>query len=213
MWMVVGSLLRRLATGGGRRGHQPIPRREEEEEREAVRAAAKGFKETAFSHVHAKNWREAALAFGEQAACDLKLGDEPSAASALLHSAQSYAWIHEEDEGSVAATKHALDQAIALFVKLNDLRMAAFCCVELAEMYVEQGELQTASDFFEKAAGYYGSNRDSTYCRYEADRIRFLLAQKEDYYLQLSEHDYWRKQTYEVLATGIMSTSQLHKRT
>ncbi|RLN33786.1 hypothetical protein C2845_PM03G02670 [Panicum miliaceum] len=198
MWMV-GSALRRLATGGGRRGHEPIPRREEEE-REVMRAAAKGFKETAFSHVHAKNWREAALAFGEQAACDLKLGDELSAASALLHSAQSYAWIHEEDEGSVAATKLALDQALALFVKLNDLQMAAVSCVELAELYVEQGELQTASDFFDKAADYYGSDRQSQHCRYEAGRIRHLLDHKEDYH-QLSEHDYLRKQMYEVLAT------------
>ncbi|CAL4967889.1 unnamed protein product [Urochloa decumbens] len=203
MWMV-WSLLRRLATaGGGRRGHEPIPRREEEEEREVVRAAAKGFKETAFSQVDAKNWREAALAFGEQAACDLKLGDELSAASALLRSAQSYAWIHEEDEGSVAATKLALDQAITLFVKLNDLRMAAICCEELAELYVEQGELLTAADFFDKAADYYGHNRQKRHCRYEAGRIRFLLDHKENYD-RLPEQDYWRKQMYEVLATGLM---------
>ncbi|CAO2046883.1 unnamed protein product [Urochloa humidicola] len=199
-------LLRRLATtGGGRRGHEPIPRPEKEEEREVIRAAAKGFKKTAFSHVRAKNWKEAALAFAEQAACDLTLGDELSAASALLESARSYAWIHEEDEGSVAATKLALDQAIALFVKLNQLPMAAACCEELAELYVEQGELQTAADFFEKAADYYGSNRHNRHCRYEAGRIRFLLDHKEKYH-QLS---YLRKQIYEVLATGIMSTSQL----
>jgi alpha-soluble NSF attachment protein len=40
--------------------------------------------------------REAALAFGEQAAYDLKLGDELSAASALLRSAKCYTWIHDQ---------------------------------------------------------------------------------------------------------------------
>ncbi|RLM78358.1 hypothetical protein C2845_PM12G22660 [Panicum miliaceum] len=200
MWMV-GSLLRRLAAGGGP-GHEPKPIRRWEEEREVMRATAKGFNETAFSHVQAKNWREAALAFGEQAAYDLKLGDEQSAASALLLSAKCYAWIHDEDEGAIAATKLALDKALALFLKRDDLEMAAASCVELAELYVEQRELQTALDFFEKVAGYYGSNRRSRRCRFEAGRLRFLLAKKETY--RQSPDPDWRSQLYEVFATGIM---------
>lgn len=90
--------------------------------------------------------------------------------------------------------------------------MAAVSCVELAELYLEQGELQAASDFFEKAADYYGSDHYGRHCRYQAGRIRYLLAYKQNYH-QLPEHDYLRKQMYEVLATGIMSTSQLHKKT
>ncbi|CAL4886267.1 unnamed protein product [Urochloa decumbens] len=203
MWMV-WSLLRRLATAGsGRRGRELIPRREEEEEeREVVRAAAKGFKETALSHVDAKNWREAALAFGEQAACDLKLGDELSAASALLRSAQSYAWIHEEGLGCCHETRTGPSHHAVREVK----RSANGCYLlreELAELYVEQGELLTAADFFDKAADYYGHNRQKRHCRYEAGRIRFLLDHKENYD-RLSEQDYWRKQMYEVLATGLM---------
>jgi len=55
MWMVgLGSLFRRLAAGGAL-GHEPKPIPRWEEEREVMRATAKGFKETAFSHVHAKN--------------------------------------------------------------------------------------------------------------------------------------------------------------
>ncbi|RCV07642.1 hypothetical protein SETIT_1G261500v2 [Setaria italica] len=198
MWNV-GSLLRRLATGGGR-GHEPIPRWEEE--REAMRAAAKGFKKAAFSHVHAKNWREAALAFDEQAACDLKLGDELSAASALLHSAKCYVWIHDEDQGAISATKFALDKAVALSVKTNDLEIAAMSCEELAELYVEQRELQTALDFYEKAADYYGSDRHSWKCRFEANRLRYLLDNQETY--RRSSEPNCRSQLYEVFATGIM---------
>ncbi|OEL17742.1 hypothetical protein BAE44_0021239 [Dichanthelium oligosanthes] len=152
--------------------------------------------------IYAKNWREAALAFGEQAAHDLKLGYELSAASALLRSAKCYAWIHDEDEEAIAATKLALDRALASFVKRNDLQMAAVTCVELAELYVEQRELQTASDFFEKAADYYGSDRHSRHCRFEADRLRFLLAKKETYG-RSSEPD-WHSQLYEAFATSIM---------
>lgn len=69
-------------------------------------------------------------------------------------------------------------------------------------MYVEQRELQAAMEFFEKAAGYYGSNRNSRHYRYEADRIRFLLARKETYH-RLPKTEL-RAQMYEVLATGIM---------
>ena len=55
MWMVgLGSLFRRLAASGAL-GHEPKPIPRWEEEREVMRATAKGFKETAFSHVHAKN--------------------------------------------------------------------------------------------------------------------------------------------------------------
>jgi hypothetical protein len=106
------------------------------------------------------------------------------------------------DEGAIAATKLALDKALALFLKRNDLQMAAASCVQLAELYVEQRELQTASDFFEKAAGYYGSNRRSRRCRFEAGRLRFLLANKETY-RQSPDPDV-RSQLYEVFATGIM---------
>ena len=150
----------------------------------------------------------------------MQLGDEHSAASALLRSAKCYAWIHEEgnnalffcpnsttrvvglcvltrsrpsvdtraDEGAIAATKLALDKALALFVKRNDLEMAAVSCEELAELHVEQRELQTALDFFEKAADYYGSNLCSRSCRFEAGRLRFLLDNKETY-LQSSDPD------------------------
>jgi len=45
------------------------------------------------------------------------------------------------DEGAIAATKLALDKALALFVKRNDLEMAAVSCEELAELHVEQREL------------------------------------------------------------------------
>nr|CAB3485105.1 unnamed protein product [Digitaria exilis] len=200
---IVGSLLRRLGTGDGRRGRKPISRREEEEEeREVMRAAAKGFKETAFSHVHAKKWKEAALAFGEQAACDLKRLRFYVPLNPMLGSTKKACRPLPAHEGSVAATKLALDQALALFVKLNDLLMAAVSCAEVAEMYVEQRELQAAMEFFEKAAGYYGSNRNSRHYRYEADRIRFLLARKETYH-RLPKTEL-RAQMYEVLATGIM---------
>ena len=43
------------------------------------------------------------------------------------------------DEGAIAATKLALDKALALFVKRNDLEMAAVSCEELAELHVESG--------------------------------------------------------------------------
>ena len=92
------------------------------------------------------------------------------------------------DEGAIVATKLALDKALALFVKRNDLKMAAVCCEELAELHVEQRELQTALDFFEKAAEYYGSNRCSRSCRFEAGRLMFLLDNKETY-LQSSDPD------------------------
>uniref|UniRef100_A0ACD5TNB3 Uncharacterized protein n=1 Tax=Avena sativa TaxID=4498 RepID=A0ACD5TNB3_AVESA len=192
---IVLSLLRRLAAAGGQGYDQPILRCQNEE-------YCKGFNGTAFSHARAKNWREAALAFGEQAAYDLKLGDELSAASALLRSAKCYTWIHDQDEGAVPATELALQQALALFVKGKDLRMAAITCVDLAELYTEQQELHKASDFFEQAAAYYGSNRRSRWCKFEADRLRYVLDKKEDYYRQ--SYDPLRSQFYEVFATGII---------
>ncbi|KAK1695208.1 hypothetical protein QYE76_011905 [Lolium multiflorum] len=197
---IVVSLFRRIAVTGGH-GYQSIPPCEKEENCKAMPAAVKGLKGTAFLHAHAKNWREAALAFGEQAACDLKLGDELSAASALLNSAKCYTWIHDQEEGAVPATELALQKALALFVKRDGLQMAAVCCHELAELYVEQKELQKAADFFEQAAVYYG-NRFSRWCKFEADRLRFVLDNEEAH--RQSDPADWRSQLYEVFATGIM---------
>jgi alpha-soluble NSF attachment protein len=79
--------------------------------------------------------------------------------------------------------------------------MAAVCCHELAELYVEQKELQKAADFFEQAAVYYGS-RCSRWCKFEANRLRYVLDNEEAH--RQSDPADWRSQLYEVFATGIM---------
>jgi alpha-soluble NSF attachment protein len=95
-----------------------------------------------------------------------------------------------------------LQKALALFVKRNDLQMAAVTCEELAELYMEQQELQNAVDFFEQATVHYGTDRRSQQSKFEADRLRFVLANKERY--RQSSDPNWHSQLYEVFASGIM---------
>ncbi|CAL4886271.1 unnamed protein product [Urochloa decumbens] len=145
-------------------------------------AVSRDFEEAAYAYVLAENWRKAAQAFSEQAAYDLQFGDEHelTAASALLRSAKCYAQIEDEEEGGIAATQHALEKAIALFVKKNNLRLAATSCEELAEFYLEHEQLLNASDFFEQVADYYGANRRcNRHCRFKANLLRFTLANEE----------------------------------
>jgi hypothetical protein len=52
-----------------------------------------------------------------------------------------------------------LEKAIALFVKKNDLHLAAISCVELALFYMEHQQLQNAMDSYQQAADYYGADR------------------------------------------------------
>ncbi|CAO2046882.1 unnamed protein product [Urochloa humidicola] len=141
-----------------------------------------GFEAAAYAYVLAENWRKAAMAFSEQAAYDLQFGDEHelTAASALLRSAKCYAQIEDKEESEVAATKHALEKAIALFVKKNNLRLAAKSCVELAEFYMDHEQLDNAADSYEQAADYYGANRRrNRHCRFKANLLRFTFAHEE----------------------------------
>lgn len=126
------------------------------------------------------------------------------------------------EEGDVAATKHALDKAIGLFVKKNNLRLAAMSCVELAEFYMEYQQLQSALDSFEQAAEYYGDNRRrSRHCRFRANLLRFTLANEDmlrvkgrlpikDYrrrfarYIKSSDPD-WRAQVRELFSSTIVA--------
>ncbi|TKW40744.1 hypothetical protein SEVIR_1G265800v4 [Setaria viridis] len=145
-------------------------------------AVSWGFEEAAYSYVLAENWRKAALVFSEQAAYDLQFSDERelNAASALLRSARCYMQIEDKEEGEVAATKHALEKAVALLVKKNHLCLAATGCVELAQFYMLHQQLQNALDSYEQAADYYGAyRRANRYCRFKANMVRFMLANEE----------------------------------
>ncbi|RLN36002.1 alpha-soluble NSF attachment protein-like [Panicum miliaceum] len=145
-------------------------------------AVSRAFEAAAYAYVLAENWRKAALTFSEQAAYDLQFGDEHelTAASALLRSAKCYFQIEDKEEGEFAATKHALKKAIALFVKKNNLLLAAKSCVELAELYLQHHQLRNASDSYEQAADYYGANRRrNRYCRFKANLLRFTAANEE----------------------------------
>ncbi|PAN07430.1 hypothetical protein PAHAL_1G335600 [Panicum hallii] len=140
------------------------------------------FEEAATSYVLAEKWRKAAQAFSEQARYDLQFGDEGelSAASALLRCAKCYNQIEEKEAGEIAATKHALEKAIALFVKKNNLHLAATSCVDLAEFYTEHQQLHNALYSYEQAADYYGANRRrNRHCRFKANLLRFTLANQE----------------------------------
>ena len=53
------------------------------------------------------------------------------------------------EAGEIAANKHALEKAIALFVKKNNLHLAAASCVDLAKFYMEHQQLQNALDSYE----------------------------------------------------------------
>ncbi|CAN6279445.1 unnamed protein product [Urochloa humidicola] len=145
-------------------------------------AVSRVYEEAAHAYILAENWRKAALAFSEQAAYDLQFGDEHelTAASALLRSAKCYAQIEDKEEGEIAATQHALEKAIVLFVKKNNLRLAATSCVELAWFYMERQQLLNASDSYEEAAHYYGANRRrNRHCRFKATLLRFTVANEE----------------------------------
>ncbi|CAL4967894.1 unnamed protein product [Urochloa decumbens] len=145
-------------------------------------AVSRVFEEAAYAYVLAENWRKAAQALSEQAAYDLQFGDEHelTAASALLRSAKCYAQIEDKEEEEIAAAKHALEKAIALFVKKNNLRLAATSCVELARFYLDRQQLLNASDFYEQAAYYYGANRRrNRYCRFKANLLRFTAVDEQ----------------------------------
>ncbi|KAM0892377.1 hypothetical protein ACQ4PT_025778 [Festuca glaucescens] len=146
-------------------------------------AISNDYEDAACAYILAENWRKAALAFSEQAVYEQQFGDERelNAASALLRSAKCYGQIEEKDEGEVAAaTKQALEKAIALFVKKNDLHLAATSCVELAHFYMEHQQLQNAMDSYQQAADYYGANRRrNRYCRFKVNLLRFRLANEE----------------------------------
>lgn len=132
------------------------------------------------------------------ASCDLQFGDagELSAASALLRCGKCYTQIEEKEAGEIAATKHALEKAIALFVKKNNLHLAAVSCVDLAEFYMEHQLLHNALDSYEQAADYYSTNRRrNRYCRFQANLLRFTLANEEMLHVKgmLPIKDYKRK--------------------
>uniref|UniRef100_A0A0D9YGC0 Uncharacterized protein n=1 Tax=Oryza glumipatula TaxID=40148 RepID=A0A0D9YGC0_9ORYZ len=150
-------------------------------------AIAEDFRMAGLSYVLAKNWRKAAAAFGNEAIQRLKRRSPPAdlvAAVALLASARCYRKILDNaDEGEVAAIKPALQKAVSLFAKNNDMRSAATCCKELAEFHEEQRELHAAVHCFLQAKDYYGSGPNPNeqgvrYCRAIASlvscRIRLL---------------------------------------
>lgn len=56
----------------------------------------------------------------------------------------------------MAAIKLALQKAVSLFAKNNDMQSAATCCKELAEFHEEQRELHAAVHCFLQAKDYYG---------------------------------------------------------
>ena len=102
------------------------------------------------------------------------------------------------EAGEIAATKHALEKAIALFVKKNNLHLAAVSCVDLAEFYMEHQLLHNALDSYEQAADYYSTNgRRNRYCRFQANLLRFTLANKEMLHVKgmLPIKDYKRSTT------------------
>ncbi|XBI98809.1 hypothetical protein VPH35_019004 [Triticum aestivum] len=107
---------------------------------------------------------KAIQAYGELAAYSLRRGSELSAGSALLRSAKCYAEIEEKSEEDVAAMKLALEEALALFVKNGDQRLAATACSDLAD-----------------AAEYYGTanRRFNRFCRFRAQLVTYLLANEE----------------------------------
>ena len=57
------------------------------------------------------------------------------------------------EAGEIAATKHALEKAIALFVKKNNLHLAAVSWVDLAEFYMEHQLLHNALDLLKGMQG------------------------------------------------------------
>ncbi|BAB85246.1 hypothetical protein [Oryza sativa Japonica Group] len=137
-------------------------------------AIAEDFRMASLSYVLAKNWRKAAAAFGNEAIQRLKRRSPPAelvAAVALLASARCYRKIQDNaDEGEVAAIKLALQKAVSLFTKNNDMQSAATCCKELAEFHEEQRELHAAVHCFLQAKDYYGSGPNPNeqgvrYCR------------------------------------------------
>ena len=69
------------------------------------------------------------------------------------------------DAEEVVATRLALEKAFELFDRTEDRLLAATSCLELAEFNMDQHDLWSASDWFDQAAEYYDSTRESRYCR------------------------------------------------
>uniref|UniRef100_K3YY73 Uncharacterized protein n=1 Tax=Setaria italica TaxID=4555 RepID=K3YY73_SETIT len=156
-------------------------------------AVSWGFEEAAYSYVLAENCRLCLSPYSpEKSSTRIQRAGrlrppgllramfsderELNAASALLRSARCYMQIEDKEEGEVAATKHALEKAVALLVKKNHLCLAATGCVELAQFYMLHQQLQNALDSYEQAADYYGAyRRANRYCRFKANMKKYLL--------------------------------------
>ncbi|XP_020180067.2 uncharacterized protein [Aegilops tauschii subsp. strangulata] len=134
-------------------------------------------KDSALCYLIALNWREAALAFAEQALYDIQLGDEPRAATALLRSAKCFIEIEHKPKYEVEYVEQALEEATTLFARTGDLQLAATSCLELAEFYMDQQDLQGALRTFRRAAGYCGYKHRN--CGHKADVVGSLLRDEE----------------------------------
>ncbi|XP_044460133.1 uncharacterized protein [Triticum aestivum] len=113
-------------------------------------AGWKDLADASYMYTRAGSWRKAIQAYGELAAYSLRRGSELSAGSALLRSAKCYAEIEEKSEEDVAAMKLALEEALALFVKNGDQRLAATACSDLAEFHLDRNDLPDALLFYER---------------------------------------------------------------
>ncbi|KAF7006562.1 hypothetical protein CFC21_021598 [Triticum aestivum] len=171
-------------------------------------AGWKDLADASYMYTRAGSWRKAVQAYGELAAYSLRRGSERStllqrrselsAGSALLRSAKCYGEIEEKREEDVAAMKLALEEALALFVKHGDQRLAATACSDLAEFHLDRNDLQDALLFYERAAEYYGTaanRRSNRFCRFRAQLVTYLLANQEALHANgaLPIHDYKRK--------------------
>ncbi|KAM3392360.1 hypothetical protein ACQJBY_013471 [Aegilops geniculata] len=161
-------------------------------------AGWKDLADASYMYTRAGSWRKAIQAYGELAAYSLRRGSELSAGSALLRAAKCYAEIEEKSEEDVAAMKLALEEALALFVKHGDLRLAATACSDLAEFHLDRNDLPDALLFYERAAEYYGTaanRRSNRFCRFRAQLVTYLLANEEALHANgaLPIRDYKRK--------------------
>ena len=85
-----------------------------------------------------------AMQRGSERSTLLQRRSELSAGSALLRSAKCYVEIEQKREEDDAAMKLALEEALALFVKHGDQRLAATACSDLAEFHLDRNDLPHA---------------------------------------------------------------------
>ncbi|CAM0958029.1 unnamed protein product [Alopecurus aequalis] len=143
-----------------------------------VSAIRKDLKDAALCYLAALNWRKAGTAFAQQALYDLDIGDGPGAATALLRSAKCYVQMEHKNQNQLDHVEEALEMATELFVKGDDLELAAASCLELAEFYMDRQDLRSALDRFKEAADYShraGHLECWRHCGYKANLVRHML--------------------------------------